>query len=97
MEECSTGTIQGEQKPAQKLSSAFYQMLVFQTIRGERGGTIATGEALVWGVGNITEASVSLFILSAQREEMKLHTKGLSQRNEWLNVTDWISFFVVFV
>lgn len=67
-EECSTGTIQWEQKPALKLSSAFYQMLVFQTIRGEE--TIATGEASVWG-RNITEASVCLFILSARREEMK--------------------------
>lgn len=30
------GTIQREQKPALKLSSAFHQMLVFQTIRGEQ-------------------------------------------------------------
>lgn len=45
MEECSTGTVQGEQKPALKLSSAFYQMLVFQTIRGR--DTIATGKASV--------------------------------------------------
>lgn len=60
MEECSTGTVQGEQKPALKLSSAFYQMLVFQTIRGRE--TIATGKASVCGPGNITEGSVCLFL-----------------------------------
>lgn len=66
----------GNKNPALQLSSAFYQMLVFQTIR--RGETIATGEASVWGSGKITEVSVCSFILSAQREKIKLHTEGLS-------------------